>query len=206
MISKMTGTTDLNGLVLAGGRSTRLGMDKGTIKWHGREQCYCLADMLKQFCEEAFISCRQEQVKEFNPAYKTLSDTFPDMGPFGAVLSALHAQRNKAWLVIACDLPLLDEETIRFLIMNRAPQMIATTYKSPHDGLPEPLIGIWEPASRPILINFLRNGITSLRKVLISSKMASLQPPYPESLMNVNTMEDAEKAKSILNTKNASLS
>ncbi|MEP6951744.1 MAG: NTP transferase domain-containing protein, partial [Ginsengibacter sp.] len=48
----------LNGLVLAGGKSERMGYDKGMIVWHGREQQYYLADLLKNLCEEVYISCR----------------------------------------------------------------------------------------------------------------------------------------------------
>lgn len=199
MISKENNIPLLNGLVLAGGRSKRMGTDKDLIKWHNKEQrCYA-ADLLTPFCGEVFISCRAEQAKDIDSAYKTLPDTFLDMGPFGGILSALRSQRDKAWLVIACDLPLLNEDTLRFLIRNRNAQKIATTYQSPHDDLPEPLITIWEPESYPVLLSFLGKGITCPRKVLMNSDVLLLQPLQPEALMNVNTPEDAEKAKEILN-------
>src|SRR4051812_47661865 len=51
----------LNGLVLAGGKSERMGRDKTRINWHGKEQCYYISDLLKPFCSEVFISCRHEQ-------------------------------------------------------------------------------------------------------------------------------------------------
>lgn len=200
MTSKGNDLPPLNGLVLAGGKSKRMGADKSIIKWHGKEQRYYAADLLKKFCEEVFISCRQEQVKEFDPAYKTLPDIFPDLGPYGGILSGLHSQRDKAWLVVACDLPFLDEETLRFLIINRNPRKIATTYESPHDGLPEPLITIWEPESYPVLLNSLEKGISCPRKVLMKSDTFILNPSQPHALMNVNTPEDAAKAKEILSS------
>jgi len=188
----------VNGLVLAGGRSTRMGTDKDVMNWHGKEQRYYAADLLKPFCQEVFISCRQEQIPGIAPTYKALPDTFLNMGPTGGILSALRLQRDKAWLVIACDLPLLTEETIRFLIENRDPAKIASTYQSPHDGLPEPLITIWEPASYPVLLHFLGKGMTCPRKVLMNSDATILQPLQPQTLMNVNTPEDAKKAKGVL--------
>jgi len=199
MILKESNMPTLNGLVLAGGNSKRMGKKKDLINWHGKEQRYFAADLLKPFCNDIFISCRQEQLADFDTAYTALTDSFLNMGPFGGILSALRLQRDKAWLVIACDLPLLNEEAIRFLIENRNERKTATTYKSPFDGLPEPLITIWEPKSYPILLQFLGTGITCPRKVLMNSDTLILKPTNPHALMNVNTPEDAEKANEMLN-------
>lgn len=188
----------LNGLVLAGGKSLRMGNPKDKINWHGKEQRYHAADLLAQFCDEVFISCRQDQLENFNRDYKVLPDIFLNMGPFGGLLSAFHFQRNKAWLIIACDLPLLDKNSIDFLIQSRDHEKMATAYASPSDGLPEPLIAIWEPKSYPLLHQFLSTGSTSLRKILMNSDTKILKPNNPDFLMNVNTPEDMEKAKRIL--------
>lgn len=188
----------LNGLVLAGGKSLRMGKAKDLLHWHGKEQRYFAADLLAPFCDEVFISCRQDQLEHFDPNYNALTDTFLNMGPFGGILSALRAQRDKAWLVVACDLPLLDKKSLEFLLQSRKPEKVATTYESPFDGLPEPLITIWEPKSYPLLLNFLGIGNTCPRKVLINSDTLMLKPDNPDALMNVNTPEDAEKAKQIL--------
>ncbi len=198
MILKETDVPKLNGLLLAGGKSQRMGNPKDKINWHGKEQRYYAADLLAPFCDEVFISCRQDQLENFDPNYNALTDTFLNMGPFGGILSALRSQRDKAWLVVACDLPLLDEKSLEFLIENRNIEKAATTYESPFDGLPEPLITIWEPKSYPLLLNFLGSGITCPRKVLINSDTLILKPGNPDSLMNVNTPEDMAKAQEIL--------
>jgi molybdenum cofactor guanylyltransferase len=188
----------INGLVLAGGKSRRMGTAKDLLNWHGKEQRYFAADLLAPLCHEVFISCRQDQMDNIDPHYQPLPDTFLDMGPFGGILSALRAHRDKAWLVVACDLPLLDKKSLEFLIQSRDPEKAATTYESPFDGLPEPLITIWEPKSYPLLLNFLGIGNTCPRKVLINSDTLVLKPDNPDALMNVNTPEDALKANEIL--------
>ena len=199
MISEENNTIpSVNGLVLAGGKSRRMGTPKDLLNWHGKEQRYFAADLLAPFCEEVFISCRQDQLEDFNPDYHALTDTFLNMGPFGGIISALRSQRDKAWLVVACDLPLLDKKSLEFLISSRDSTKAATTYESPFDGLPEPLITIWEPKSYPLLLNFLGIGNTCPRKVLINSDTLILKPQNPDALMNVNTPEDAEKAQNIL--------
>ena len=188
----------LNGLVLAGGKSLRMGNPKDKINWHGKEQRYHAADLLAPFCDEVFISCRQDQLENFNTDYKAIPDTFQNMGPFGGLLSAFHFQQDKAWLIIACDLPLLEKNSIDFLIQFRDPEKVATAYESPSDGLPEPLIAIWEPKSYPLLLQLLSTGNSSLRKALINSDVKILKAENPDFLMNVNTPEYLEKAKEIL--------
>lgn len=188
----------MNGLVLAGGKSVRMGYDKSSIEWHGKEQRYYMADLLKDLCKDVFISCRAEQQKEIDGNYKTLPDTFTGLGPYGAILSAFRERPDAAWLVIASDLPLLDVHTLQYLIEHRNISSIATTFESPHDGLPEPLITIWEPKSYAILLSFLSQGYSCPRKALINNDTSIIKASYPEKLVNVNTEEELIKAKKIL--------
>ncbi|MES2809309.1 MAG: NTP transferase domain-containing protein [Bacteroidota bacterium] len=194
----------LNGLVLAGGKSMRMGVDKGAIKWFEKEQRYYIADILKQQCGDVFISCRTDQQQQIAEDYKTLPDTFIDLGPYGAILSAFREQPDSAWLVVACDMPLLDVDTLNYLIANRDTSAIATTYKSDFDGFPEPLITIWEPKSYPVLLAFLAQGHSCPRKVLINSNTTVLEPLNADALSNVNTPEDFEKIKRQIHQKIAS--
>lgn len=198
MISKETDLPEFNGLVLAGGKSLRMGQAKDRMKWHGKEQRYHAADLLKKLCPEVYISCRFDQANEIDTDYTALPDTFLNLGPMGGILSALRSQRHKAWLVVACDLPLLNAETLQFLIAHRDPSKIATTFESPFDGKPEPLITIWEPQSYPALLQFLGKDITCPRKVLMNNPVKILRSPDTGALMNVNTPADAEKAKELL--------
>ena len=191
----------LNGLVLAGGKSERMGFDKGTVNWFGKEQRFYLADMLKPLCKEVFISCREDQRDAITNANPVLTDTFTGLGPYGAILSAFREQPDSAWLVIACDLPLLDTDTLEYLVANRDTSKIATAYQSPDNEFPEPLIAIWEPKSYPQLLSFLSMGYSCPRKVLINSDVKLLQAKNPEALSNVNTPEDLERVKRTLHQK-----
>ncbi|MDB5155174.1 MAG: mobA [Mucilaginibacter sp.] len=191
----------LNGLVLAGGKSMRMGYDKGSVNWFGKEQRYHVADMLKPLCQEVFISCRADQKLQININYNALEDTFAGLGPFGAILSAFREQPDKAWLVVACDLPLLETETFKFLTEHRKTSAIATAFNSPDNEFPEPLITIWEPKSYPALLAFLAQGYSCPRKVLINSDVNLLQVPNPEALTNVNTPDDLEKVKRTIHQK-----
>lgn len=193
----------LNGLVLAGGQSTRMGRDKGRIEWHGKPQREYLRELLQPVCETVFISCRPDQLPDFEPNTPTITDAFVGLGPFGALLSAFQAQPDSAWLVVACDLPLLDSSTVDFLVKARCVRKIATAFQSPRDEFPEPLITIWEPKAYLVLLSFLAQGYSCPRKVLINSDPAIVQAPNPAALQNVNTPADFEQVKLELALKQA---
>lgn len=186
----------LYGLVLAGGRSVRMGEDKGNIAWHGKPQRLYVADVLAGLCADVYISCRAEQENEIPFPYKSLKDAVDAGGPAAGILSAFARFPDVAWLVVACDLPLLDTDTLQNLVHQRAPEMKATVYRSPADGLPEPLIAIWEPSSHPLLVNHLNTGLKCPRKFLISISSAILlvDSHNPDALMNANTPTDKENA------------
>ncbi len=74
----------LYGLILAGGKSVRMGSDKSVINWHGKEQRYYMADILAGFCKEVFISCRAEQQGSIVQEYKTLVDNYEGAGTTGS--------------------------------------------------------------------------------------------------------------------------
>lgn len=190
----------LNGLVLAGGKSVRMGFDKTVIEWHGKEQRDYVADLLKEICVDVFISCREDQASAITN-YKTITDTFTGLGPYGAILSAFRENPDAAWFVVASDLPLMDKETLQFLVDRRNIAAVATTFESPHDGLPEPLITIWEPKAYPILLNFLSQGYSCPRKALRNNNVHIIKAAYPEKLMNVNTEEELIAAKKLLEAK-----
>jgi molybdopterin-guanine dinucleotide biosynthesis protein A len=161
---------------------------------------YYLAEMLQQFCDETFISCRVEQANCIEKKYKIIIDEFENAGPLAAIISAFHTNKNCAWLVVACDLPLLDTKTIEYLIQNRDATMIATTFQSPYDNLPEPLITIWEPKSLSSLESALSERKYSPQRVLMDAKIKALVAPDANVLLNVNTLEDKEKIAQIIKT------
>ena len=189
----------LFGLVLAGGKSQRMGEDKGLISYHGKIQREYMADMLGGLCEQTFISCRPEQATTIDN-YPTLPDTISGLGPFGALVSAFREFPNHAWLVVACDLPLLDKATLEQLIEARNPSKIATAFNSPVNEFPEPLISIWEPKAYPVLFQFFTQGYSCPRKVLINSDVQLLDAAKPKALSNVNHPEEkAEILKELEN-------
>jgi molybdopterin-guanine dinucleotide biosynthesis protein A len=182
----------LRGLVLAGGRSERMQTDKGALHYHGLDQRQYTAALLSEFCPDVRVSVRPDQADDLPAGLTALPDTFLNLGPLGGILSAFQADPNAAWLVLACDLPFLTRDTLEYLVTNRQPARMATSFRSPWDEFPEPLVSIWEPRSYAQLLRFLSLGYSCPRKALINSDIELLAPPAPDELRNVNT--PAERA------------
>lgn len=182
----------LNGLALVGGKSRRMGTDKGLLTYHEKPQRETLYHLLSGFCSETWFSCRPDQATELSEIGGSLPDTFTGLGPMGAILSAFREKPDAAWLVVAVDLPLLDAETLALLIENRDPSKMATAFNSPVNAFPEPLVAIWEPRAYPILLQFLAQGYSCPRKALINSEVKLLDAPNPDALLNINTPEERD--------------
>jgi molybdopterin-guanine dinucleotide biosynthesis protein A len=187
------------GLVLAGGRSTRMNVDKAALEYHGRTQLDWAMRLIAPFVARAFVSVRPDQVDDpVRAAYEQIVDTRDGLGPIAGILAAQAQHPQAAWLVVACDLPFLDAATLTHLLANRAPYRHATAYRSSHDGLPEPLCAIYEPASSAAVIAYVDSGKDCPRKFLIRHDTELLEPLTPEALDNINTPEERTSAMASL--------
>ncbi|SMD32699.1 Molybdopterin-guanine dinucleotide biosynthesis protein A [Reichenbachiella faecimaris] len=186
----------VNGLVLAGGKSTRMYRDKSEINYFGKSQKDFMFDLLDSVADKAFYSVRQDQL---DPEAETqIADSFIGLGPYGAILSAFRQNPNAAWLVTACDQPFLTKETLELLIAKRNPSKVATAFYNPETDFPEPLITLWEPRAYSHLLHFLSLGYSCPRKVLINTDVEIVHLKDPTVLKNVNTPEEYHEAIKIL--------
>ena len=110
--------------------------------------------------------------------------------------AAFASSADVAWLVIACDLPFLDAQTLDTLLLARDPGFDATAFRSSHDGLPEPLCAIYEPSARKAIAAQIAAGRNCPRKFLINAHTQLLDQPNPRALDNVNTVDEYERALS----------
>lgn len=189
--------TKLYGLVLSGGKSTRMGQDKGAIQYHDLPQREHLYNLLSQVCARTFLSIRIDQSVEISRDIDTIVDKDEYKGPFNGLLTAHSLYPEVAWFVIACDLPLIDLNAMNQLINLRDPSKFATTFATRESGLPEPLAAIWEPGGLAGSIDYLEHAASSCpRKYLINSDIKLVFPKDDIVLMNANSEEDYREVKS----------
>lgn len=193
-------TAPLYGLVLAGGRSMRMQRDKATLEYRrGETQLDAAMKLLEGRVARAFVSVRTDQRDDpVRAAYAQIVDRGGVEGPIAGIVAALEEHPDKAWLVLACDLPFLDARTLDALIAARNASRVATAFKSSHDALPEPLCAIYEPRARELLAAHIAEGRNCPRKFLIRSAVWLLEQPNPRALDNVNTVSEYGAAMSAM--------
>ena len=181
----------LFGLVLVGGKSVRMGRDKALICYNGNEnQLLHSTALLRVVCQEVFVSQRKDQAYEHQNFTNIIYDSVEEVkGPLCGIISAMHNYPDEHWLVIACDLPNLDDVALRKLVRefeSDSPQLIA--YKSSYDGLPEPLCAIYPSGSARELLEYSRKLKNHCpRKILMKMNAKLVDQDNPTSLENVNT-------------------
>lgn len=195
---KNNSNNTLYGLVLAGGKSTRMKVDKSILDYHGTTQVEHTVRLLQKYCDKVFISNRKDQRElpghTIAPQIHDQAE-FSDIGPVGGILSAMTLHPQAAWLILACDLPFITAGTLQTLIAKRNKEKIATAYISAHDQLPEPLCAIWEARSAPRILEFVKQGLQCPRKILINSDVQLIQPQQKNALDNINNPEEYKQAR-----------
>lgn len=182
----------LYGLVLAGGRSTRMKRDKAALEYApGETQLEHAVRTLAAVVDRVFVSVRADQRDDpVRNRHAQIVDQLAGVGPIAGITAAQSTHPEAAWWVLACDLPFVDEATLGHLQSRRDLIRMATAYRSAHDGLPEPLCAIYEPASREPLAKYVAAGRQCPRKFLIESDTALVDPPNARALDNVNSTDD----------------
>jgi len=185
------GPAPLYGLVLAGGRSTRMQRDKAALEYAGRSQLERAVELITPLVERVFVSVRPDQAGDpLRARFAQIVDSGEVAGPIAGIIAAQARHPDAAWLVLACDLPLLSRQTLEHLLRSRQPGRQATAYRSSHDGLPEPLCAIYEPSSREAIRAHIASGRDCPRKFLINADTQLLDQPEPGTLDNVNTPKE----------------
>jgi molybdenum cofactor guanylyltransferase len=182
---------EIYGLVLAGGRSTRMGSDKGLISYHGKPQREFLFEVLDACCGQVFTSgnAGQHIPSQLNP----LEDQFDIKGPMNGILTAFGHYPDKAWIAVAVDMPYVDLPVIKLLISNRRKEKLATCFYNEAERFPEPLITLWEPAVFPLLKEFTRQDRISPKEFLKENDIHLVIPDDRKFLLNINSPDEYRK-------------
>lgn len=185
----------LKALILAGGKSSRMGMDKSQIAYQENvPQEVHLAQLCQEMGIEAYISKEQSYESSEISGFPVLQDRMLELGAFGGILTAFMFDPNAAWMVLACDLPLLDKTILKQLIHERKTNKQASCFRKKGNEFPEPLIAIYEPSIYPRMLRFLALGYACPRKVLINSDVQHIDTDEFWKLHNANTPEERDQA------------
>lgn len=189
--------TALCGLLLAGGKSSRMGRDKASLISgpSGETWAQRALGLLRPHCGSVYLSLRQEQpVPAGGEGVPVLRDAPGAVGPLAGILAALRELPEVAWLVLACDLPKVHAGLLTRLITHysKIPNQPFLAYASAHDGLPEPLCAIYGPTAASILERHAARGHFCPRHILGEEKAPLLDLPDGDrgTLANINTPDE----------------
>jgi molybdopterin-guanine dinucleotide biosynthesis protein A len=174
-----------------------MGADKAAVLVDGRTLLARSVELLRPLTTSVHVAIRADQADDqLRRQYSLLYDAAPALGPAAGLAAASMHDPAAAWLVLACDMPALEPAALETLVNARDPARGATAWRSPEDGLPEPLCAIWEPATLARLAAVTRqdgNGPVSPRAILVAVDALLLNSTQPAGLTSVNTPADLHR-------------
>ena len=188
----------LSCIVLAGGRSFRLGTDKAFLEIGGQPLIERVVERMIKIGDEVLLVTNTP--KQF--AYlglRMVGDVQPGQGALGGVYSGLLAVRNEYSVVVACDMPFLDLKLLRYMILLTPGQDVVIPRIG---GMLEPLHAIYSRAClRPIERVLARGGrrivefFPEVQVRYVDQREVDILDPKHLSFFNVNTPADLELAR-----------
>lgn len=127
----------VTGIVMAGGKSLRMGVDKGLMMYKGKQMVTYSLDILSTFCSRVIISTSNPDYKVFK--LETIPDQNPGAGPLGGLYSCLAKSNTEINVCLPCDLPFMKYHIIEQLLE----AFDGTKCVVPLTPLPEPLVAVY---------------------------------------------------------------
>ncbi len=172
-------------VIIAGGKSSRMGYPKGLLDLNG----YAFTDHIiynTSVFDRQCISANTDLYSGFG--CDIIPDIFKDIGPMGALHSALNHCYSEYVFFIPCDMPFVSEETIFHLYNNLSDSCDAAVF-SDGDRI-FPTVGIYRKTALPFIEKQIKTGNYRLRELLCSLKTQYIPAPYPKQFKNINTPQD----------------
>lgn len=160
-----------------------MGRDKGRLIYHDLPQEEYLHKMLSGRLSKVYLSKKEHGTNQI----PVITDRYDIESPLNGILSAFDTQPHVAWLVLGCDMPLIEQGDINQILKARDNDKIATCFLS-DDGKPHPLFAIYEPKAYPLLKVFSKNKI-SPRQFLMQNDIKTVFPSN-NHLKGANTPEE----------------
>jgi len=190
---------DLHGLIVCGGKSSRMGVDKSLLEYYGIPHRYYLFNLLQNFCQSVYLSVNIFQTENLDNSYSFIIDApeYSNIGPMSALLSAWKKFPQASWLVVGCDYPFVNKEILQSLISQRNKR--ATCFHVDKNNINEPLFTIYESSFYPAVIESYHQQNYSLSKLLANENVNTVKLSSGHFLKNVNTMDEFFAVKELLN-------
>jgi molybdopterin-guanine dinucleotide biosynthesis protein A len=184
----------VNGYILAGGKSSRMGMDKGLMLLNGKAVVQYVIDALKPVMNRIVIVSNNHEYQKFG--LEVIEDLIKDIGPAGGIYTALNHSDSQRNFIVSCDMPFVSSEAIKFLIEGSTPSEITLPI---HNQILEPLFGVYSKTCLFKWNELIERRIIKLQDLAEQFIMLKLNVDGNENFnellfTNINTKKDFENA------------
>lgn len=190
----------LTGAILAGGHSSRFGSNKALFAPDGETLISKAAGLLRSVAREVLVSASQTNAEDYDfLGLEIVVDQHPDSGPMGGLETLLQRCTTPWLLVLTCDMPFVDKDTLITMISSLTGESDSALYQRdrPHalawqrcDGSISPFPLLIERSALPKLQSRMRTGSLSMKGLLSDLDTYYIMSPYNRLLSNINRPED----------------
>ena len=179
-------------VILAGGKSSRMGEDKATLKYKGKSFIEVIAEKL-DFFEEKVIARGNNSDLMMDDGWSVIPDEYPEHGPLGGLHATLKKCKSDAMFVVSCDMPLITKKLVKkicdiFATTSKVDAVIVVT----SDGKIHPLCGIYRKEQYTSMEEKLLQNNNRIMAILEEKniKYVELDEEDSRCLENINTKDD----------------
>lgn len=185
----MDRNTTIGAIILTGGKSSRMGSDKGLAELKGKTLIEHIINVLKPITSDIIIIANNPNYNFLG--YKVYNDIIKECGPLGGIYTGLTYSNRELNIILSCDIPFVSTPLLEFLIKNSGSEDILVPE---HNGQTEPLCGIYRKNCINEFKRLLDNNEFKLHNMLnqLNSKRidVSQQNFFDSNLfMNINTKD-----------------
>jgi len=193
----------VTGIVLAGGKSSRMGMEKGLVAFNGKPLIEYALDALKSNCDEILISANTSAYNFLG--YPVISDIYPNCGPMGGIYSCLLKSKNQHNFILSCDTPLINHEVVSMLLSNAEGFDITIPWHEKEFF--EPLSAVYNKRTIPVFEKFIKAGNFKIPDLLSEVDIQKIQTGKnkgldPDLFYNVNSKKQLKELEGKNRNKN----
>lgn len=175
----------ITGIVIAGGRSSRMGQNKALIQYNGVRLIDNAIKMLINFTDIVLVSSNEE-LKYIQ--YPIIEDEFDNLGPIGGLYSCLLASKTDCNLVIPCDVPNISVNLYRELLGD-CEKYDAVIPVLP-DGKYEPLVACYNKSILPLIEDAIRAIDYKMVNLINRANVKFVRVDDTKQFKNINTPDD----------------
>ncbi len=185
--------SDITGIILAGGKSSRMGTDKAMLLHKGKSFLENTISSLNEVSHDILISANQEYYHDYG--YPVVPDNYPGIGPLAGIEACLNFSKTRINVFAPCDTPFLNAALFKSLIQHI--ENCDAVVPISADGKIEPLMAYYSKDILPKIRLQIENGDYKIQNLLRTIKTNYVSISETRLFTNVNTPDDLRNLEEI---------